>query len=366
MLKKLFIYKILHIFTLIILTIPIVVPIATFAQVASLEGQSALFEQGSGQGISSLKTSNLGSNKALELPIPILFGITPDNLVRNFGDMRSGGRKHEGLDIMAPFDALIVTPTDAVVTRIGEGGSAGKYVYTANPGGETFAYFHLNKIADIKEGDDIKRGTLIGYVGNTGNALGGSPHLHFEIRDANGFIDPFSRLTHVFPLPEKMSYLQLILSKSKDEKKMAENIVALYHRELLLAEALNIPLPASIALAINSRSNVTSNTNITTTSSSTLTPVSTSRIGVARTLKIGFKGDDVKALQEALGLMPDGNFGPRTKAAVMAFQIDINLKPDGVFGPVSRLALFGGAITPPVGCTSNMGNSSITGVKCTT
>ena len=116
------------------------------------------------RGSSSLRTkiNKLNDDRVDELPVPLLFGTTPNNITRNFGDPRSGGRSHEGLDIMAPKGTPIASPTEAVVTRKGVGDSAGLYVYTANPGGESMAFMHLDSFADIDEGDVLKVGDIIG------------------------------------------------------------------------------------------------------------------------------------------------------------------------------------------------------------
>jgi murein DD-endopeptidase MepM/ murein hydrolase activator NlpD len=154
-----------------------------------------------------------------DLKIPVLLGVSVSQLSPNFGDARGGGtRTHEGLDIMAPLGAFVASPTDAVVVRTGEGESAGIYVYTANPGGETFAYMHLDSIADgVKAGTVLEEGDLIGYVGNTGNAAGGAPHLHFEIRDSRGLVDPYPRITETFTLEERIAVLKEILAELQKE-----------------------------------------------------------------------------------------------------------------------------------------------------
>jgi len=154
-----------------------------------------------------------------EISIPILIGVSMRNISPNFGDSRGGGtRTHEGLDIMAARGAFVASPTEAVVTRTGEGDSAGIYVYTANPGGETFAYMHLDSIAEgVKPGTVLEAGDIIGYVGNTGNASGGAPHLHFEIRGKDGLVDPYTRIKKEFTLEERIESLKELLATLQKE-----------------------------------------------------------------------------------------------------------------------------------------------------
>ncbi|HEX2792199.1 MAG TPA: M23 family metallopeptidase [Candidatus Paceibacterota bacterium] len=165
------------------------------------------------------KIDQLDDDAVEKLPIPILIGVAVRNLYPSFGDPRDGGaREHQGLDIMAPMGSFIASPTEAVVTRTGEGETEGIYVYTANPGGETFAYMHLSGIADgVKAGTVLEEGDLIGYVGDTGNAKGGPAHLHFEIRDGREPTDPFPRLTHEFGNDIRLRTLTEILKALLEE-----------------------------------------------------------------------------------------------------------------------------------------------------
>jgi len=88
---------------------------------------------------------------------------------------------------------------------------------------------------------------------------------------------------------------------------------------------------------------------------------------IVSTLRVGSKGDQVKCLQDGLGgLTSDGNFGPKTKAAVVAWQASKGLVADGVFGPKSNAAWTGGLVSGnlPAGCTSTSGFSPTTGTSC--
>lgn len=299
---------------------------------------------------SSLRTkiNSLDNDRVDDLPVPLLFGTTPENITRNFGDPRSGGRSHEGLDIMAPRGTPIASPTEAVITRIGTGDSSGLFVSTANPGGESMVFMHLDSYADIKEGDILKIGEIIGYVGNTGNAITTSPHLHYELHDEDGDpVDPFPRLTRIFPLKNKIDGLVEALDEmnnENDEEELVNFVISRYRSDLMVAQTQNIELPDRVVEALKVK----------------VAEV----IGVTRTLKLGMTGDDVKAMQIALGVPADGSFGPKTKSAVVAFQLSKGLVADGVFGPASRIALAGTSSISTVGCTRDTAFSPTTGAKC--
>lgn len=81
---------------------------------------------------------------------------------------------------------------------------------------------------------------------------------------------------------------------------------------------------------------------------------------ITTTLRVGSKGDEVKCLQAAYSLTQDGNFGPKTKVAVIAWQKSVGLTADGVFGKASRTAWMGGAVSGnfPAGCSSASGFST--------
>ncbi len=192
------------------------------------------------------RVEQLSAEPQASLPIPILFGVTRSNLTANFGDPRSGGRTHEGLDIMAPRGALIVSPTAAVVLGRGVWAGAGNYVSTANPGGETFVYMHLDQPSALNSGDLLEPGDLIGFVGNTGNAAGGATHLHFEIRKNNVATDPLPRLTQDLALAEKIKFAEKILSRSPDRVSLVRFLVATYGSELGTAKSSAVTLPTDI------------------------------------------------------------------------------------------------------------------------
>ena len=81
------------------------------------------------------------------------------------------------------------------VLRIGENDLGGHTVSVVGAGGRIYYYAHLDSYApEIAEGDHVDTETVLGYVSTTGNAKGGSPHLHFGVYTRQGAIDPLPLL----------------------------------------------------------------------------------------------------------------------------------------------------------------------------
>ncbi len=108
---------------------------------------------------------------------------------------RSGDRLHEGQDIFAAKDTPIYSATVGYILRVGENDLGGHTVSVVGAGGRTYYYAHLDSYAPkIAEGNYVDTETVLGYVGTTGNAKGGPPHLHFGVYTREGAIDPLPLL----------------------------------------------------------------------------------------------------------------------------------------------------------------------------
>jgi murein DD-endopeptidase MepM/ murein hydrolase activator NlpD len=108
---------------------------------------------------------------------------------------RDGGRRrHEGIDIFASRGTPVRATIEGIVTRVGSSSLGGKVVWTLGPGGQRHYYAHLDGYAGVHAGQRIQAGTILGYVGNTGNARGTPAHLHYGIYTSAGAINPFPLL----------------------------------------------------------------------------------------------------------------------------------------------------------------------------
>ncbi len=110
-------------------------------------------------------------------------GVDPATLVDTFTDRRGLARVHNAMDIMAPRGTAVLAVDGGTVSRLGNGGAGGITVYQIDDAGRyAFYYAHLDRLAPgLAEGQAVKRGDVIGYVGSTGNAPPNAPHLHFTI-----------------------------------------------------------------------------------------------------------------------------------------------------------------------------------------
>ena len=290
--------------------------------------------------------NNLDDDEVDDLFIPVLFGVTLNNISPNFGDPRDGGaRTHEGQDIMAMLGTPIVTPTEAVVTSVGSGDSAGNYVYTANPGGESFRYMHLDDIADIKAGDVLKAGDYIGTVGDTGNAMGGPAHLHFEIKKGEP-LDPFPRITREYTLKEKMTLVVNMFRDLDDKAEMAEFLVDNYAKDFSAGLNAGYAIPTQIKSELSKRG-IKDVSGLQKQLDSIINSIPTVLKGE---LTLGAQGSEVSLLQfytgpAAVSLGAAGStgyYGSVTAAAVREYQEKAKIPSTGTYDAATRLKMVAG------------------------
>ena len=131
---------------------------------------------------------------ANKLLIPVL-GIKAQQLQDTWGAARGQGRRHEGIDIMAPRGTKVLSATEGVIADLRNNDLGGKVIWILGPSSSWHYYAHLDaQRSDLKVGDYVRRGEHIGFVGNTGNAQATAPHLHYGIYlqgKGRGAVNPF-------------------------------------------------------------------------------------------------------------------------------------------------------------------------------
>jgi murein DD-endopeptidase MepM/ murein hydrolase activator NlpD len=124
------------------------------------------------------------------LPIPVE-DVKSSQLIDTWKAARSNNRFHQGIDIFARRGTSVLSTTEGIVLRVGTNDLGGKVVWVLGPGGDRHYYAHLDRYAEIDAGDRVSPGSVLGYVGNTGNARGTPTHLHYGIYTGSGAVNPY-------------------------------------------------------------------------------------------------------------------------------------------------------------------------------
>jgi len=128
------------------------------------------------------------------LPVGTKKGFCPVNGPVSFTDTwgapRSGGRSHQGVDMFAAMRTPAAAIVDGTLLRRETSSLGGMSVYLKGNDGNEYFYTHLAGYSEVAAGQKVTAGQTIGYVGDSGNAKGGPPHLHFEIRSGGVPINP--------------------------------------------------------------------------------------------------------------------------------------------------------------------------------
>jgi peptidoglycan hydrolase-like protein with peptidoglycan-binding domain len=242
-------------------------------------------------------------------PVDITFPTVPDaRFTDDYDAGRSAGRAHRATDLFAPMGAPVYAAVGGRVTWLpGRHPSAGFSIHVRGEDGRLYAYYHLGPhggsagqayAPGIAEGVTVRRGQHIGFLGDSGNAAGGTPHLHFEIHD-DRIRDPYGT-NRINPF------------RSLTEAVRRGDVVG------------RVGTPAA-------------------SRDGQRTPV----------LRMGDRGPAVAEWQHQLntvanaGLVTDGIFGPATDRATRSFQQSRGITVDGIVGPQTR-SVASGQIAVPV------------------
>ena len=315
----------------------------------------------------------------------------------DYGNWRSGGRRHRATDLFAAAGSPVYAARGGRVVWMprSEYPGSGFSLWIRDNVGHTFAYYHLGPAggslrqavaAGITTGSWIRRGQLIGRVGTSGNAAGGSPHLHFEIhddgvRDAYGGTDrrnPYASLRaaqgRTAPQASRSGVRTSVLQAGARGP-----AVAAWQRSLNRAISAGLVAdgafgPMTRAATVRFQRSV----GLGPAGLGTVGPLTRAAMArrlaraasaptVAHALRVGASGPAVVAWQRSLNraiaarLVTDGAFGPATHAATVRFQRSVGLNGvpgAGVVGPTTRAAmerkLNGGATPAPAATRSTL------------
>lgn len=154
--------------------------------------------------------------QATDPPFEIVFPqeTSKTDFTNSFGDHRSGGRRHKGNDLLAPRMTEVYAVADGTVTYVGINNLSGRNVKIEHDDGWESYYLHLNNdnpgtddgdapwtltvAPGVVAGMPVEAGQHIGWVGDSGNAEGTTPHTHFELRRDRVAINPYSLLVEAY------------------------------------------------------------------------------------------------------------------------------------------------------------------------
>lgn len=136
--------------------------------------------------------SRLPPPTGLAMPVQ---DVEARSVADTFGAPRGRDRQHHGVDIFAPRGTPVRSSTRGLVTSVRESGLGGRQVWVLGPAHERHYYAHLEDWAPgLAQGRIVQAGDVLGSVGDSGNARGTPPHLHYGIYGAAGPYDPLPLL----------------------------------------------------------------------------------------------------------------------------------------------------------------------------
>ncbi len=207
------------------------------------------------------------SKPAAKKSEPLVFPVAgrQNNVGSFWGDPRGDGgeRKHEGIDIFAKKGTPVVAVADGEILSNHSTPLGGKVLWLQPTGKVWTAYYaHLDKQL-VKEGDHVRKGQMIGTVGNTGNARTTPAHLHFGIYTWQGAVDPYPAVQNarkiISPVqpggkPELLAGNKHKTGKTKEKKRPSTDHVA----KRSVHATRSTPADRSVNLYVNNRANLKS------------------------------------------------------------------------------------------------------------
>lgn len=198
----------------------------------------------------------------LERLLPLGQALTPQAVVRGVGRFPVAGyvwyaddwaapryvpyfHLHEGTDLFAEAGTPVIAPWGGAIAKLADGSVGGISIWLDGDDGMTYYYGHLQGYAPgLAEGARVRGGDVIGYVGDSGNAQGTPPHVHFEVHPFGGApVPPKPILDRWLTLAEQRAEQRIVRRWESDL--LARSGAARWH---LLVEMLAEPGPVQPAL----------------------------------------------------------------------------------------------------------------------
>lgn len=191
----------------------------------------------------------------------------------------------------------------------------------------TWTYFHMVPGSiKVKKGERVTAGQVIGKMGESGFATG--KHLHWEIWAGHVKSQPMAGFHNGKGYYDPMKFCKAVIEFEKTVVESAletpENAPATLAPSHSVADIPTIPVPTN---------------PVVVAAPSVTAPAKLAKPALKGALKNGSKGEQVKYLQQQLGLPIDGNFDGKTHAAVVALQKKKKLTADGIVGPITWKAI---------------------------
>lgn len=230
-------------------------------------------------------------------------------------------KHHNGTDIWAKAEPCwIEAPTHGVVINVGNNpnGFGNSVTLKHKIRGEWYVtlYAHMaNGSIKVKKGQAVEPGTPLGKMGSTGLSTG--KHLHWELQKGKKWVWNDNGKNFIEPV----AFFDALI---KWEKTIATAPVVAKPED---------PVIPTVSFETGTPVVVSDPAAEVKPSVKPAAPASPAAPAARPTIKVGSKGAHVKHLQKKLGITADGDFGPKTKTAVVAFQKKHGLPADGVVGP---------------------------------
>ena len=164
----------------------------TFSRAADLVGRPLAMIRPSRPAFrASFGSASLGAFSLATGALPTSMPVASSFMTSGFGmrehPLLGGWRAHTGIDLAAPTGSPIRATSDGLVSRADWFGGYGLFVSLEHGGGVQTRYGHMARL-NVQQGQQVRKGDVIGYVGSTGRSTG--PHLHYEIRLGGRAINP--------------------------------------------------------------------------------------------------------------------------------------------------------------------------------